>query len=202
MRAQPQRGSAGAQEQLACRRLALPIIAPVDRLHLRLVPAAALCALACTPTFDWREVAVGDLGLQALFPCKPQRTQRPAQGASGGSELLSCRADAWTFAVAHSHLTSAAEAPQALAAMRSALAANAGGAEIAMQPMAFGTGTGMDAMRVTVRGRSPDGAPVEVQAQLFARGERVVQASVVGSGSLPAEVAANFFEGLRWEYRR
>ncbi len=115
----------------------------------------------------------------------------------GGSELWSCQGGEWTFAVAQSELGTAADADKAVAAMRASLALHAGGSESSMQAVPL-SGSNGPAMRLLIRGRSAAGAPLEVQAQLFARRDTVVQASVVGKTALPPEAAASFFEGLRW----
>ncbi|MFZ3118274.1 MAG: hypothetical protein WA159_08145, partial [Variovorax sp.] len=36
----------------------------------------AVALSACSPTFNWREVPVGDAGLVAMLPCKPDRATR------------------------------------------------------------------------------------------------------------------------------
>src|SRR5438128_11127745 len=41
-----------------------------------LLAAALLWVAACTPTFNWREMAVGPTGLRATFPCKPDQVER------------------------------------------------------------------------------------------------------------------------------
>lgn len=152
----------------------------------------------CTPTFNWREVSVEPAGLQSLFPCKPQKSRRAAAGGAGPeSELLSCRAAQWTFAVAYSSLGTGTDPGRALAAMRSALLANTDGRETRSQRITI-SGTSGEAIRLAIRGRSAGGAPIELQAQLFAHGGTVVQASILGSSPVAAEVADSFFESLRW----
>lgn len=154
--------------------------------------------VGCTPTFNWREVSVEPVGLQTLFPCKPQKSRRPAPGAASDvSELLSCRAAQWTFAVGYSKLGAGVDPTQALAAMRSALLVNTQGRETGAQRVTV-RGSNGEAVRVTIHGRSAGGTPVDLQAQLFARGGTVVQASILGDSPLAAEVAASFFEALRW----
>lgn len=157
---------------------------------------AAALAAGCTPTLNWRDVSIAAIGLQSLFPCKPQHARRSASGG-GSSELWSCRAGEWTFAVAHGDLGTASDAGKAIAAMRESLALQAGGSESSTQHVTL-PGSNGPAMRLAIHGRSAAGVPVEVQAQLFARRGTVVQASVMGKAALPPEAAASFFAGLRW----
>lgn len=168
--------------------------------------AWAFAALAgCTPTLNWRDVSVEPTGLQALFPCKPERLSR--EGSPGGVPvrmgLLSCEAGGWTFAVGYADLAQGADSGRAVAAMRSALVVNAGGRQAtAHAASAAGRVADPAAQRMSVRGRNADGRPVEVQAQFFSHGARVFQASVVGSTEMPRDAAQTFFEGLHWPEQR
>jgi hypothetical protein len=62
------------------------------------------CALliACTPTFNWRDVSFEQAPATALLPCKPDRASRPVELA--GQKLMmhmaGCEAGGAMFAVA------------------------------------------------------------------------------------------------------
>ena len=74
------------------------------------VPSLVAAALAaCSPTFNWREVPVGDAGVVALLPCKPDRATRAdaARHRGGAVDMAGCEAGGATFAVAHASAGSA-----------------------------------------------------------------------------------------------
>ncbi len=67
------------------------------------VMLTATCAmLACTPTFNWRDVSFEQAPVTALLPCKPDRGSRPVELA--GQKLMmhmaGCEAGGAMFAVA------------------------------------------------------------------------------------------------------
>lgn len=63
---------------------------------------AALMMLACTPAFNWRDVAFDGLPVAALLPCKPDRGERmvPLAGAPRQMVMAGCEAGGATFTVA------------------------------------------------------------------------------------------------------
>lgn len=79
-------------------------------MHLLLRILAAGCAavplLACSPTLNWRELALDEGRLQTTFPCKPDRAQRTQ--TLGGHEvtlhMAGCEAGGALFVVAHLEL--------------------------------------------------------------------------------------------------
>jgi hypothetical protein len=70
--------------------------------HLLIVLGLALTALACTPAFNWREVAFDGLPVVALLPCKPDRGERsvPLAGAPRQMVMAGCKAGEAMFTVA------------------------------------------------------------------------------------------------------
>jgi hypothetical protein len=56
--------------------------------------------LACSPSFNWRTVQQQGFDVAALWPCKPDRAQRPVPLGDQTLELhmLSCEASGYTFA--------------------------------------------------------------------------------------------------------
>lgn len=62
----------------------------------------ALLAAACSPTFNWRDVALEGAPLRAQLPCKPERAERQVPLTASGAtlRLMSCEAGGLTFALA------------------------------------------------------------------------------------------------------
>jgi hypothetical protein len=63
--------------------------------------AVTAALLACSPTFNWREVRVESTGLKAMFPCKPDHAMRSVDvaGRPVSLQALACDAGGATFAV-------------------------------------------------------------------------------------------------------
>lgn len=176
------------------------------RMHRRraIVAIALAClATACTPTFNWRELPVGDGDLTVLLPCKPDRAERmlPLGAESVRIDMAGCEAGGVTFAVAHAEASGPAQASAWLDAWRQStrgrLADRAATESVASLPRAAAApaplrleaAAGEDAVR------SP---PTRVLwfARQHARGVSLYQATAVGRPSSP-EALDTFFEGLR-----
>jgi hypothetical protein len=70
---------------------------------LMFIAIGVLCgSLACTPAFNWRDVAFEGLPVSALLPCKPDRATRavPLAGAPRQMVMAGCEAGGATFTVA------------------------------------------------------------------------------------------------------
>jgi hypothetical protein len=138
------------------------------------VPAAlTLCAglTACSPALDWREIRPEDSGAVAMFPCKPTTHARKVQLA-GGEVLLTL------YACLSAATNIGAGAPRTL--------------PLAVEGATPSTAAG----RVALEGKRKDGAAVQEQVAVFAKGTRVFQATAIGA-RLPAEGLEIFFDGLR-----
>src|ERR1700761_8045790 len=95
--------------------------------------ALALAVLAgCSPTFNWREVPVGDDGVVALLPCKPDRASRriPLGSEAVPVEMVGCAAGGATFAVARATAGSPAQADSWMKAWRAATREQLGAAPV------------------------------------------------------------------------
>jgi hypothetical protein len=121
------------------------------RMHRRraIVAIALAClATACTPTFNWREVPVGDGDLTVLLPCKPDRAERmlPLGAESVRIDMAGCEAGGVTFAVAHAEASGPAQASAWLDAWRQStrgrLADRAATESVASLPRAAAAGSG------------------------------------------------------------
>ena len=75
----------GALAETGRSRLWLNIAHPMSSLRAGSGLLQRWLSRACTPTFNWRETPVGDDGMIALLPCKPDRATRalPLGAASG-----------------------------------------------------------------------------------------------------------------------
>lgn len=152
---------------------------------------------ACSPTFNWREVPVGDAGLIAMLPCKPDRATRamPLGAASVEVEVVGCEAGGAIFAVAHARAANAAEAETWLTAWRTATRSQLADAQAAETPAAVPRAAPQPAP-VRFDGGGPAAAHLLWFAQARVGGVSLYQATVLGRPS-SAEAVATFDEGLR-----
>jgi hypothetical protein len=157
----------------------------------------AAVSAACSPTFNWREVPVGDAGLVAMLPCKPDRATRalPLGAATVDVEVVGCEAGGATFAVAHARAADAAQAEAWLTAWRAATRAQLADAQTAEAPVAVARAAPRPAA-VRLDGGNPAAAHLLWFAQTRTGGVSLYQATVVGRPS-SAEAIATFDEGLR-----
>lgn len=162
--------------------------------------AAALAA--CSPAFEWRNVPLPVLGLQASLPCKPERAERSVEMA--GSDLLvvmqTCSASGATFAVACATLTQPERAGLTLTHWRAAVLAAAHARELHDQPFQPAGALGLpQSLRTSATGAMPGSQPMHMEAAWFARLQgnavRACHAIAYGPKLTPA-VADVFISGL------
>lgn len=154
--------------------------------------------MACSPALDWRQVRPDGWGLQATMPCRPDQQQRQVAlaGFSVALSLVVCSAGGHSFALASADMADPARVAPALQALLLAAQANVQGQVLAEQPAAVpGMTPHPGALRRQLSGQMPDGRAVREQVQVFARGLRVFQATVVGPQAGPAQ-AEPFFEAI------
>ena len=162
-----------------------------------LLIAAALCA--CSPALDWRQVSPSELGVQALFPCRPSSVTREVSLAPGRWQMVmhACSAAGSTFALASMALADVRDVTPAIDALWDAAAHNLRAEPTQVQPFEVpGMTPNAHAGRHALKGRRPDGSAVTEHLLVFVRGARVYQASVVGDAPDEAAVSS-FFEGIR-----
>lgn len=167
--------------------------------------AALMGALiACSPAFDWREVALGGSS-RLLFPCKPEQLAREVTvaGRTLPARMLVCDAQSITWAATEFDLADPGVAPATLTQLRHLLSLNLGADESpAAAPLAPELRTLGEHVDVRVlRGHRPGGAVVTARALFFARGEHLYQLVVLlpDAHNAAAQAAADqFFEGARW----
>jgi hypothetical protein len=171
--------------------------------------AASLAALllacgmlvACSPRFDWRDVAVADSALVAEMPCRPGRFQREfvVAGTSLKWFMLACEADGVTFGVATAEVGDARRVEAVLQALAADAVAGIRSTQTRVGALSIQGATpfvGNVDMRLT--GARPDGSVVEEAVRLFGRGTRVFQASAIAA-RLPVSVLQPFQDGLRFD---
>jgi hypothetical protein len=164
----------------------------------RLAPLLA-ALVACTPTFDWREVRIDAGSLQAVFPCRPQHRTREVKlgGSALRMEMSACTADESTFALSFVDASGPGQVAPVLDDLRRAASGNLGATLPVTRPFSPERATPNAASgRLRIEGRLPDGKPVVEHSVFFIRGLRIYQASVIG-GAPDAEAVEIFFAGLK-----
>jgi hypothetical protein len=162
-----------------------------------LLIAALLCA--CSPALDWREVTPSELGVQALFPCRPASLAREVPVLQGRSQMIlfACSAAGSTFALSSLALNDVRDVSAAIDFLFDAAARNLRASPGGVQPFDVpGMTPNSRAGYVVVKGRRPDGSAVAEHLFVFVQGARLYQASVVGDAPEEATVST-FFSGLK-----
>ena len=158
---------------------------------------AAMAALACAPTFDWRE-ARAEGGVALMFPCRPGDEERTTRigAAAVPMRLHSCSAGGAIFAL------SAVDAPDAvgvtpmLDAFRAQTETNLAGTATEQGAFAPPSATpNPRSARIAIAGRRPDGRPVVARAAFFVKGLRLYQAAVLNVDVAGGPEAADTFFG-------
>ena len=199
-----------ASTQTSMQTLGRAPVQPLVRATARIaVLSAVLVSVACSPTFNWRNVPLPGASLQAQMPCKPERAERQVPLTESGTtlRLLSCEAGGLTFALAWAAVP--ADQGQALAldnwqqagwaSLRLPPGAPAGASAAApagwtawashlprAQHLRGWQGEGLDHL----------GKPVSARQLYFSHEGTVYQAAVYGS-RIEAATIAPFFEALR-----
>lgn len=158
---------------------------------------------ACTPTFNWRNVALEGAALQAQLPCKPERAERqvPLNASGAQLRLASCEAGGLTFALAWADVGTSDGLPAVLDRWQ-----QAGWAALRL-PAAADAPTGWTAWQAPLpraqhlrgwqgTGTDHQGRAVSAWQLYFAQGTVVYQAAVYGP-AIPSAQVAPFFEALQ-----
>jgi len=140
-----------------------------------------------------------DLGVQALFPCRPASLTRKVPVLQRRAEMVmhACSVGSITYAVSGVTVADVGDVAAAMEFMRDAASRNLEAGTPSVRAFDVpGMTPSSQAGRSVLVGRRPDGSSVTEHLLLFAYGARVYQASVVGGR--PDETAvASFFGGLR-----
>ena len=169
----------------------------------RVVLLSALALVACSPSFNWREVRPENTRLHLLLPCKPDKAQKvvPLGGQATTLSMLGCDAGGATFAVAVAELGNAADAGSVLALWQDLTLANMKAEPDSRQLIAHkvsGASLSAPVVRVQAQGRRADGSAVSGQAAYFAQGPQVFQV-VMYAPKIAPDVAETFFSSLKFE---
>lgn len=156
---------------------------------------------ACAPALDWREVQMEGSGVRAVFPCKPaQEVRRVAlAGAQVSMTMRVCSAAGMRFALAEADMEDPARVGPALEQLAQAQARNLDtplpAGRVASIP---GMTPQPAALELSLQGHHPDGSAVAARLVVFAKGTRVLQATVLGNRIEPGAVRS-FMEALRFQ---
>lgn len=154
--------------------------------------------VGCSPTFNWREVRVGDAAVLALMPCKPEQAERqvPVQGHMATLHMASCDVAHTTFVVSTLRVpdgVAPAEAAQAWkAATLSSLQAPASQARDWPLPAR----SGWPEMGWQADGVRHNGQPVRARVVAVGRGHTLHQLAVYGEP--PPEALSAWLDGMRF----
>ncbi len=159
----------------------------------------AMLQAGCAPEFNWRETPLSPTALNALFPCKPDKTMRRVEMAGQPMELhmASCTTAGLTTAVGHAALPSVDMSGPVLRQWRLATLKTMAASDVVERPLLLaGIRAEPDALWVQARGKGPQGQPLELRAAWFTRDSTAFAALVFGEQLRP-EVAETFLAGLR-----
>ena len=163
----------------------------------RVLSALLLCVTlaACSPDYNWRQVQPADAAFVALFPAKTSsHTQQVnLDGIRTDMAMTAAEVNGVMFAIGSASLPSAALVQPALAAMKTAMVRNIGGATASDKAVA-----GPLPLTEVVADGSRNGRPLRLTARFGARGQRVYQVVVIGAPQdVPAEAVTTFFDSFK-----
>jgi hypothetical protein len=182
-----------------------PVLRVRNRVGRVLLGAAALPGLAaCTPTWDWRSVALPGTQLVTELPCRPSRFERDVTVAGVPLKMfmLSCESGGVTYGVATADVVDPARVDSVLFGLRDSAATairSSGSPAGALNLQGITPFSGNYGAHL--HGQRPDGATVDESIRVFARGTRVFQASAVGA-TLPEAALRPFEDGLRFDLEK
>jgi hypothetical protein len=155
--------------------------------------------LACTPALNWREVRpeLGDLTL--LMPCKPDRASKtvPLGGQATRLVMVGCEAAGAMFVLSVADLGESSRVGEVLMQWQALTLTHMRAAQPQQRSdLVSGADRQHPALRVSAKGQSPEGKPVEGQALFFARGSHVFQAVIYSPRPMP-EAVETFFASIK-----
>jgi len=174
---------------------------------LALAAGLLVAITACSPVFNWRDVRLGDSGLVALLPCKPDRATRDVVlgGEQAAMQMAGCEAGGATFTMAYVVARDVKQATDWQAAWKTTMSTKLQAQAPVESTVDVRGAAGRPApLQLTVRGGGATGQGVPARVWWFAQpskagqpGEVVLyQAVVLGQASEP-DAAGTFFESLR-----
>jgi hypothetical protein len=158
----------------------------------------SLGLVACSPTYNWREVRVGEGSLVALLPCKPEKAERqvPMLGQMVQLYMASCDVADATFVFSSLRLAVGADPVAAAQAWKLATLASLKTPPEQVRVWVPPQRAGLAFKGWQVSGVRQSGQPVLVHVLPMARGQDLYQAAVYGE--VPADVLEALVDGLRF----
>lgn len=180
---------------LSCRLRTVPLF---RRPFLCWLPVVMLPALlACSPTFNWRQVRTEPAPLAPLMPCKPERAERrvPMTESGVGLQLMRCEAGGLTFAVSWAKLAPGDNREAVFQRWHQASLPSWQAAETELQPPPAGA---RDSLRHVWQGtgRNHRGEPLALRATYVAAGDWVYQGLIAGAPPSD-DVVSTFMDSLQ-----
>jgi hypothetical protein len=160
--------------------------------------AVLLSAVACSPTWNWREVQGSEAPYSVLFPGKPSSMARPVDlnGLKVTMNMTASEANDVTFAVGSAQVPDPAQRQSALLAMQVAMVRNISG-EIRRQ-QAVQLAGGIPAVEIEALGHGRNASEKMLLVARFAsHDDRVYQAVAIGpQKKLTQDAIDTFFSSL------
>ncbi len=167
----------------------------------------ALTLSACSPTQNWRDIALEGTTLKAQLPCKPDRTTRkvPLGGVTVDLHVVGCESGSSMVAVMTASLPVGADASAVMSAWQKATLDNARVTQpLAPEQQKAWVRPGHLPLATSVRMQAPgqraNGEPVNMDAVwgAVAEGERVrLVHAVVYDRKIALEFASTLFESIQ-----
>jgi hypothetical protein len=170
---------------------------------------ATFALMACSPTYNWRDIRVENTDLVGMLPCKPDAGSRVVSlgGRDVEMHMSGCDAGGATYAIARADLKEAAAVPAVLAQWRAATLANMAAGPVTESAMRVNAVSRLPpTTMVSAEGKRPDGRAVKLQGIWFAKGAQVFHAVVYidpkGDSfgkAQGADLTEPFFSGLKFQ---
>jgi len=167
---------------------------------VRCLPAGAwalACAgglLACSPTFNWREVRLEPL--RTMLPCKPDEAQRTVR--LGAREvrmgMVGCEAGGSLFAVSHVQVPDAGQADVLLTDWQAASLQALQASKVVEQAAVPGPGRSMPVRVLDASGVAADGTALQARLAWWRSGGDVFQIAVYAKAVTPEMTETLFSE--------
>lgn len=160
---------------------------------IRKLPPVLLLAVtlsACSPKYDWRDYRSQDAPYSVLFPGKPAKQTRTVKlgQLDVSMSMAAADIDGVIFAIGSATLADAAQAPAAVAAMRTAMVNNIGGT------VASDTLLDNGAQQVDASGKD-----IRLIGRFMSKDRRVYQVVVIGAPQkIDAETVETFFSSFKF----
>ncbi len=164
--------------------------------------AGACAAMACSPTFNWREARPEGSTVTMIFPCRPVKQERSVRIVTAvlSMRMNSCTAGGALFMLAAVDVPDPAQVTPVLAAFREQAAANLAGTATEQGPFTPpGATPNLQSVRIAIAGANPDRRRVVAQAAFFVKGLTLYQATVLEADEDAGgrETADTFFGAIR-----